>query len=97
MNTGRVEVQTASGETLVRKEVPLDPLDGLWTPGNHAHAKVGMQVGTQIDMGRIHIRAWVEYECDQTENMVNEAGLRSFSKAVELMNDGISLLNAQGG
>jgi hypothetical protein len=83
---------TEGNTTRTLKEAVLDPLDKLWTPGNHAHAKVGLQVGTQVDMGRIHIRAWCEYECDQNESIINEAGLKCFSKAVEFMNDGLSLL-----
>lgn len=80
---------------MLREEV-LDPLAHLWTPGDHAHAQVGMSVGTQYDFGRIKVTAHVQYECDQKMPMVEEAGLLSFTKAVEFMNEGMTLLITEG-
>lgn len=54
-----------------------------------------MQVGTQYDFGRIKIMATVDYECDQNDATVNEVGKAAFTKAVELMTEGLRLLTAE--
>lgn len=92
MNTARVEVETANGVTKTVKEETLDPLERLWTPGKHAHARVGLQVGTQHDFGRIKVTAYVDYECNQNEATVNEAGMLAFSKAIEFVHDALAVM-----
>ena len=69
----------------------LDPVAALFTPGS-THAQVGISVGTQIDFGRIKVTAHVNYTCDQTEAKVNTAGEMAFNKALEFMNDGLSVI-----
>jgi hypothetical protein len=61
------------------------------TPGV-PHSRVGITVGTQLEFGRIKVTAHVEFECDQNERAVNEAGMLAFNKATEFMNDGLSWL-----
>ena len=89
--TARVEAETPTG-TRTLKEEQLPRLGEIWHPGPHPHARVGNTVGTQHDFGRIKVTAYVEYECDQTEQAVNEAGLLSFLKAVEFVKDGMELM-----
>lgn len=95
MNSARVEAEYEDGTVNVLKQEVLDPLDGLWTPGNHPHARVGMNVGTQVDFGRIKIAAYVEYECDQKTAVVDKVGGLSFHKAFEFMNDGLTILGGK--
>ena len=90
-NTVKVTAEVEGKERNLRNE-PVDPLDGLWTAGDHAHANVGMTIGTQHDFGRIKVTAHVTYECDQTEVIVNKTAARAFSKALECMNDGMQLM-----
>ena len=91
MNTARLDVEREGVTETVREEI-LDPLLGLWTPGNHAHARVGLVVGTQVDFGRVKVSAVVNYECDQTTAAVDKAGILAFEKAVSFMNDGMTCL-----
>lgn len=90
----RLEVETPAG-TQTLKEERLPPLAEIWHAGPHAHARVGSNVGTQHDFGRIKVAAYVEYECDQDEKSVNEAGLLAFTKALEFVQDGMQLLLAE--
>jgi hypothetical protein len=97
VNSARVEVEDEStGASRTLKEQTLDPVTALWTPGNHPHAQVGLSVGTQHDFGRIKVTAHVTLECDQKEKTLDEAGMHSFRKAVEYLNDGLSILKADG-
>jgi hypothetical protein len=91
VNTARVEIEK-DGVVIYKKEEVLDPLAALWTPGPHAHAETGMNVGTQIDFGRIKVGAWVKYECDQNEKTVDAAGEAAFGKALEFMNSALAIL-----
>ena len=59
------------------------------------HARVGMTVGTQYDFGRIKVTAHVELECDQLERAIERAGELAFTKALELMTDGMNVLLAE--
>jgi hypothetical protein len=87
----RLEVETAEGRRTLKEE-QSPPLASIWSPGPHPHSRVGLNVGTQHNFGQVKIAAYVEYECDQTEAKVNEAGLLSFLKALEFVKDGMQLM-----
>lgn len=89
MNTAQRDSQR-NGVTRSQTKT-LDPLTKLCTPDT-PKARVSISVGTQYDFGRIKVNATVSYECDQTSAAVDEAGLLAFTKAVEFMEDGLSLL-----
>ncbi len=86
-----MEVEGAGGDKRVLKKEMSPPMD-FWQPGAHPHARVGIQVGTQQNFGEVKITAYVEMECNQDPKSIDEAGLAAFTKAVEFMNDGLSLL-----
>jgi hypothetical protein len=88
----RVEAEDAQGTKQVLKKETSSPSLDIWHPGPHPHARVGLQVGTQQHFGEVKITAYVELECDQDDKTINAAGLAAFTKAVEFMNDGLSLL-----
>jgi hypothetical protein len=93
VSSARVEAEDANGDKRVLKKETSPPMD-FWNPGPHPHARVGMQVGTQQNFGEVKITAYVEMECNQDAKSIDEAGLAAFTKAVEFMNDGLSLLAA---
>jgi len=92
----RVEA-SVGGEIRTLKNEVEDPVKPLWSPGEHAHARVGMTVGTQYDFGRIKIAATVSYECDQKQALIDEAGALAFYKAMEFMNEGLAILQEEAG
>lgn len=96
MNTARIEIERGGQAETVRSE-ELDPLLGLYTAGAHPHATVSMSVGTQVNFGEVKVTAHVSYQCDQTREKVDQAGMLAFAKAVAFMNDGLELLTAKEG
>jgi hypothetical protein len=96
-NEARVEVEKEGEPMRVLKSEPLvsDPFTALATPG-HIHASVGFSLGTQQDFGRLKITSHVNVTCDQSTQVMNEAGRMSFEKGLEFLNDGLSILAAEG-
>lgn len=94
-NAATVVAQLPDGVVRTLKTETLDPLEQLWTPGDHPHAYVQLSVGTQYDFGRLKVTATVGYECDQKAKVVDEAGLLTFTKALEFLQDGMELLMVQ--
>ena len=93
MNVARIEVERDGVST--SHETALDPLVELYHAGPHAHSVVSIRVGTQQDFGRIKISAVVTYECDQTEAVVDRAGMLAFTKACSFMSDGLRILSEE--
>ncbi len=94
MNTARTVVEKGGQVATVQSE-ELDPLLGLYTPDGRPHATVSMSVGTQVNFGEVKVTAHVSYQCDQTTERVDQAGLLAFEKAVSFMNDGLKLLTTK--
>lgn len=61
-----------------------------------ARAKVTVGYGESLEFGSIKVSVTVSLECDQTDAMVEEAGRVAYYKARELVDDGWSILRAQG-
>lgn len=65
------------------------------TPGA-PRAKVTVGYSEALDYGAIKVSVTVSLECDQTDEMVEEAGRVGYYKARELVDDGWAVLRAQG-
>lgn len=91
MNTGRVVAETP-GES-ARTLLEYTPSELLVRKPEGPHASVTMTVGRSFGYGDLKVSASVTLQCDQNEETVEEAGKRAFLKAVELMNDGISVMS----
>jgi hypothetical protein len=90
-NEVRVEVEK-EGEPA--RTLKSDPFVYMATPGQ-THASVGFSLGTQQDFGKLKIMASVNVTCDQTTPVMNEAGRMAFEKALEFLNDGLSILSTE--
>jgi hypothetical protein len=60
----------------------------------YATSKVSVTAGTSHDYGSLKVSVTVTVECPQTEAAINLAGEASFWKAVELVNDAASFIEA---
>jgi hypothetical protein len=73
---------------------PLDPFAALCTPGL-THASVGFSLGTSQDYGRLKVVATVRVDCNQSTATMDKAAEMAFSKALEYMKDGFSILSGE--
>jgi hypothetical protein len=96
MNQAKVDLEYGDGTTHELKSETLDPLQGLWTPGEHAHARVSLSVGQALGYGELKVNASVSYECDQNEQTVDKAALLAFTKAITLATDAMRTLKGAG-
>lgn len=92
--TNRAVLETeVNGKSTVVRDTPIDPFHGLLTPGGNApRASVSMTVGRSFNYGEIKVTAHVTLQCDQTQGTIDKAAEMAFQKAVEYVNDGLSLL-----
>lgn len=69
-----------------------DEFPGLITNATSKTAVVSVNYGESMEFGSTKIAATVTLHCDQTESMINKAGGLAFHKALELVQDGWSVL-----
>lgn len=92
--TNRAVLETEiNGKSTVVKDAPIDPFHGLLTVGSNApRASVSMTVGRSFNYGEVKVTAHVTLQCDQNKATIDKAAEMAFQKAVEYVNDGLSLL-----